>query len=48
MLLHKRHRRGTAIVLADNGKEDLDFFKDMGFDVRKVSIDYNGVRGLSR
>jgi len=28
-------------------KEDLDFFKDMGFDVRKVSIDYNGARGLS-
>jgi len=25
-------------------KEDLDFLKDMGFDVRKVSIDYNGAK----
>jgi len=40
MLLHKRHRLGTVIVLADESKEDLDFFKDMGFDIRKVSIDY--------
>jgi len=28
-------------------KEDLDFFKEMRFEVRKVSIDYNGAKGLS-
>ena len=39
---------GIAIVLADEGKEDLPFFKEMGFDVKKVSIDYNGAKGLSR
>jgi len=38
---------GIAIVLADEGKEGLDFFKEMGFSVRKVSIDYNGAKGLS-
>jgi len=38
---------GIAIVLADEGKEGLDFFKEMGFEVRKVSIDYNGAKGLS-
>jgi mevalonate kinase len=38
---------GIAIVLADEGKESLEFFKEMGFDVRKVSIDYNGAKGLS-
>jgi len=38
---------GIAIVLADEGEEDLDFFKDMDFDVRKVSIDYNDAKGLS-
>jgi len=37
---------GIAIVLADEGKESLDFFKEMGFEVRKVSIDYNGAKGL--
>jgi len=38
---------GITIVLADEGEEDLDFFKDMGFAVRKVSIDYNGAKVLS-